>query len=95
MTLESWVQSIGTAPIATLLAVMGAAILLMARHIVQQQKERIADQKASHQEVKELAVATNAALSSASQAMAAAGAGMNSAREAMQVATAVMERAGR
>lgn len=95
MTLESWVQSIGTAPIATLVFVLCATIGLMARHIVKQQADRIADQKAAFTEVKELAVATNAALSSASQAMSGAGAAMNSAREAMQVATAVMERAGR
>lgn len=93
--METWVQSIGTAPIATLLFVLCAVILLMARHIIKQQDQRIADQKAAFLEVKELAVATNTALSSASQAMAANGATLTAAREAMQTATALMERSGR
>lgn len=68
---------------------------LMARHIIKMQDSRIEEQRICLKDVRELTLATNAALSSASQAMAAAGAGMNSAREAMQVATAVMERTGR
>lgn len=95
MTLETWVQSIGVYPIATLIVALCGVIIVQARHIVRQQDLRIEDQKAAFKEVKDLAVATNTALSSASQAMTANGAGMSSAREAMQVATAVMERACR
>ncbi len=93
--METWVQSIGVAPIATAFFVLCGVIVLMARHIVRQQDARIEDQKTCLKEVRELTVATNAALSSASQGMTAAAAGMNGAREAMQVATAVMERSGR
>lgn len=92
--MESWVQSIGAAPIATAFVVLCGVILLMARHIIKMQDGRIEDQRACLKEVRDLTVATNSALSAASQAMAAAGAGMNSAREAMQVATAVMQRTG-
>lgn len=93
--METWVQSIGTAPIATAFTVAGLVIGLMARHIVKQQDAIVTLQRECLREVKDLTVATNAALSSASQAMTAAGAGMNSAREAMQVATAVMQRTER
>lgn len=93
--MESWVQTIGVAPVATAFVGLCIVILFMARHILKQQDARIEDQKACLKEVKDLTVATNAALSAASQAMTAAGAGMNSAREAMQTATAVMERSVR
>lgn len=93
--MESWVQSIGLYPIATLLVAMGGVIIFQARYIVKQQDARISDQKEAFKEVREIAVATNAALSSASQAMAANGASLTSAREAMQAATAVMERSGK
>ena len=93
--MESWITHIGTAPIATAFVGLCAAIVLMARHIVRQQDQRIEDQKATAKELRDLTVATSAALSSTAQAMTAAGAGMNSAREAMQVATAIMERTSR
>lgn len=93
--METWVQSIGAAPIATLIVVLCGVIVWLARLIVRQQDERLADQKAAFADLKEVTVAANTALSSASQAMTANGAILASAREAMQVATAVMERAGR
>lgn len=93
--MESWVQSIGVAPVASAFVGLCIVILFMARHIIKQQDARIEDQRACLKEIKDLTVATNSALSAASQAMTAAGAGMNSAREAMQTATAVMERTGR
>lgn len=93
--MEGWVQSIGVAPIASLIVVLCTAIVLLARHIVKQQDQRIEDQKAHAKELRDLTVATNAGLSSAAQGMSAAAAGMNSAREAMQTTTAVMERLGR
>ena len=93
--METWVQSVGVAPIASLIVALCGVIALMARHIVKQQDQRIEDQKTNAKELRDLTVATNAGLSSAAQGMTAAAAGMNSAREAMQTATAVMERMGR
>lgn len=90
--METWVATIGTAPIAAAFFVAGAVIVALARHIVKLQDAIVTMQRDCLREVKDLTVATNAALSSASQAMAASGAGMSSAREAMQVATAVMQR---
>ena len=93
--METWVQSFGAAPIATIFFVLCSTVALMARHIVKQQDARIEDHRNYLRESREMAEATNAALSSASQAMTAAGAGMASAREAMQIATAVMQRSER
>lgn len=93
--METWVQSIGAYPIATLIVALCGVIVIQARHIVKQQDLRIEDQKANAKELRDLTVATSAGLSSAAQGMAAAAAGMNSARETMQTATAVMERVGR
>ena len=93
--METWVQSVGVDPIASLIVALCGVIALMARHIVKQQDQRIEDQKTNAKELRDLTVATNAGLSSAAQGMTAAAAGMNSAREAMQTATAVMERMGR
>lgn len=92
--METWVTTIGTAPIAVLVFVLGSVIVLMARHIVKLQDTIVTMQGECLRDVKDLTVATNAALSSASQAMSAAAAGMSTAREAMQVATAVMQRSG-
>ena len=93
--MEPWIETIGMAPIATLIVALCGVIVVQARHIVRQQDAMMEVQRDCLKDVKELTVATNSALSSASQAMTAAGAGMNTAREAMQVATAVMERSGR
>lgn len=100
--MESWVSHIGTAPIATLIFVMGGIIVFLWRHqaaqqqtIIDLQREHATAQRESFREVKDLTVATNAALSSTSQGLTAAAASMNSARETMQVTTAVMERIGR
>lgn len=104
--MESWVSSIGTAPIATLIFVMGAVIVFLWRHNVSErktdqetiqrlQREHQAELREMYRETRDLTVATNAALSSTSQGLTAAAASMNSARETMQVTTAVMERIGR
>lgn len=93
--METWVQSIGAAPIATAFFILCATVAFLARHIIAQQEARIEDHRNYLRESREMAAATNSALSSASQAMAAAGAGMASAREAMQIATAVMQRSER
>ena len=93
--METWVTSIGAAPIATLIVALCGVIIVQARYIVRQQDQRIEDQKANAKELRDLTVASNAGLSSAAQGMTSAAAGMNSAREAMQTATAVMERIGR
>lgn len=90
--METWVQSIGVAPIASLIVGLCAVIVVMARHIVKQADQRIEDQKANAKDLRDLTVATNAGLSSAAQGMTAASAGMSTAREAMQIATAVMQR---
>lgn len=93
--MENWVTSIGTAPIATAFFVLGAVCALLGRHVLKQQEAILTIQRDCSREVRELTVATNAALSSTSQALTAAAASMNSARETMQVTTAVMERMGR
>lgn len=92
--MEAWINSIGVAPIATAFFALCAVVVLLARHIVKLQDAIVTTQRDCLSDVKDLTVATNAALSSASQAMAASAAGMSSAREAMQVATAVMQRSG-
>lgn len=93
--MESWVQTIGAAPIATGFFAMGCVILLMARHILKQQEMIVSLQRECFAEVTKLTIATSAALSSNGQAMTAVGAGMASAQRAMEVATAVIERTGR
>ena len=93
--METWVQSIGAAPIATAFFALCCVIAVMARHIVKQQETILTVQRECSKEVKDLTVATNAALSSNSQALTAAAAGMSAARETMQMATAVMERTAR
>ncbi len=93
--METWITSIGVAPVATAFAALCLVIGLMARHIIKQQETILTIQRECLDEVKELTVATNAALSTNSQALTVAGVGMNSAREAMQLAAAIFERMGR
>ncbi len=93
--MESWVQSIGTAPIASLVVVLCGVIVLMARHIVQQHERRIEDQRLHTKELRELIEMVSPAVSSAAAGMTSAAAAMTAAREAMQITTGVVERMGR